>query len=461
MLTSLRAKPLPHQRKGIAFLEDHDGRAILADDMGLGKTLQVLWTIKRNPDWTPAVIVCPAAVKFNWEAEAIFHVGLTVSICQGRQPPKFKATDPFLHSDIIICNYDILKDWLPYLKRLKPQLMVLDECQNTGSTKSKKTKAVLALSRCVPRVIGLSGTLFYNRPAELWPALCAIWPNEFPSFFSFAQLYCAPRWTFRGWVYNGASRLDELHKRLTNLGMLRRRKSEELKDLPDKIRQVVPCRLSDYQEYKLAKADFMLWVKKTMPHKMRKLQKVEKMAKVGYLLRLCARLKIKAVVDWANSFLEQNPDEKLILFAIHDKAIDVLKRRINAKAIVINGSVTGRDRKLAIDQFQTDPSIRVCLGQLRAAGVGITLTAASTVGVVELWWNPGLHKQAEDRPYRIGQKNKVNIYYFVAIGTLEEKLCSLIQSRQKSITAIMDGGVPDDDLDLMEELTKALEKENE
>jgi SWI/SNF-related matrix-associated actin-dependent regulator 1 of chromatin subfamily A len=162
-------------------------------------------------------------------------------------------------------------------------------------------------------------------------------------------------------------------------------------------------------------------------------------------------------VDWINQFLEDS-DEKLVVFAVHRGAIEVLKKRCKAKSVVMSGAVTGRKRDAAVKQFQTDKKTRLLIGNIRAAGVGITLTAASTVVFVELDWRPGDHTQAEDRCHRLTQRMPVQIFYLIAKDTIEVEWCRLIQKKQETLSAVLDGEKTGKDLPLFDELMKRMRK---
>ena len=452
-----RIIPFPYQKEGVRMIEKFNGRILLADSMGLGKTLQSLWSLKRNAEWLPALIVTPASVKYQWEYESNHHTGMRASICEGQKPPRFNRQNFSLQSPLTIINYDILTYWISYLKKLNFKTIIFDESQMLGNPKTKRTKAAKSIAKNIPHIMCLSGTPFENNLEQLFSTLNILWPKEFNSFWSFAQKHCNPKWTPWGWNFSGSSNLPELNKRLKSLGMIRRLKEDVLKDLPPKVRRIYPCELSNPDEYREASTNFMGWLKKNMAHKIRSASKSEKLVQVGYLLRLAAKLKIRSVVDWANRFLEDT-DEKLIMFTVHQKAIGVLKRRINAQSVIVDGTITGRNRKIAVDQFQNDPKTRLFIGNIEAAGKGINLTAASTVGFTEISWRPGSHIQAEDRPHRIGQTETVWINYLIAGETLEEDLCKLLQKKQEVISAVLDGGPTPQDLNLYDELLKVLEE---
>lgn len=450
-------KPMPHQIKGILLLEKVGGNTLLADDMGLGKTLQTLGYLYRNPDAFPAVIVCPAAVKFNWEHESLLFFGMRASVCEGMTPPIFNRNSFATHPPITIVNYDILGKWEEYLCQVGFKTLILDECQMISNTASKRTKVTRRMSQHAERVLALSGTPLSMRVVDLWSVLNMIWPDEFPSIFAFSERYSYKKMTPWGVEYFGSKNLKELNTKLLELGMIRRKK--DILKLPPKTYKITLIKMDNPSEYKFAEKDFLGWIQRTSPHKLRSVRKVEKMAKVGYLLRLCAKKKLKAIVSKVNKFLTDNPNKKLVLMGIHQKALRVLEKRIHFPHVTIDGHVAGRKRQTAIDQFQHDPKIRLAICNMLAAGVGITLTAAHHLWFFEMWHNPAAHNQAADRVCRIGQHHPVTIEYLIAEGTLEEKLCRILQERQKVVSATMDGVECTDDnaeFNIYDELLDAL-----
>jgi len=230
-----------------------------------------------------------------------------------------------------------------------------------------------------------------------------------------------------------------------------------MQELPDKIRKVIPISLSSYEEYRKAQEDFSNWLRRQDAAKAEKAGQAEALVKMGYLLRLVARLKLPYTVKWINEFL-QDTDEKLVVFAVHRKMIAALERRCKSKSVVIDGSVIGRKRSYRVDQFQRDKSTRLLIGNIKAAGIRITLTAASVSAFAELSWVPGEHTQAEDRLHRISQKDTVWANYLIARNTIEEKLCRVIQRKQEIVSTTLDGSRVIGDLDVFNILMKELKK---
>jgi len=441
-------KTLPFQKDCVREIEGFGGRALLAADMGLGKTLMTLHYLRRNPDALPAVVVCPASVKYFWEQEALNIGKIRVSVLEGQTPGgNGRCLTP---PRLAIVNYDILRFWLDWLRRLKPRTVILDEIQYTAN-RTKRTAAARSLCRGVPHVIGLSGTPLVNRPMELFNGLKMIRPNVFRSRWSFGHSYCNPKWTPWGYDFKGASNTEELHGLLTETCMIRRRKADVLPELPGKVRRVVPLPMRNEDEYRKADLDFVGWLRRRDSAKANRASRAEALVKAGYLLRLTARLKLKYVVEWVNRFLSSESGEKLILFAIHRKMIEALHRRCAGRSVVIDGSVTGRRRKATVDRFRRDNRVRLLIGNIKAAGVGLDgLQVASNAAFCELPWQPGAVTQAEGRPHRIGTVRTVWIYYLVAHGTIEERLCEILQRKQETLSATLDGGSVEGDLDVFD-----------
>lgn len=446
--------PYTYQIKGVRKLHQFGGRGLCADEMGLGKSFQALLYALRHPEARPVIVVCPASLKWNWEREALVHVGMRAEVLEGTRPPKEGIVTPH---NLIVINYDILRFWLPYLIGLEPKLVIIDESQMLGSRTSKRTKSVKTLCYGIPHVLALSGTPLTNRPAELWPTLNILRPDLFPSFFPFAMRHAGARRAPWGWEFKGASHLSELHDKLKQTLMIRRLKKDVLKDLPSKRRCIVPLPLSDPAEYERAVKDFLGWLADRNPVKLQSAEKAQQLTKLGYLKWLAGMLKLPAVMEWVDNFFAET-DEKLVLFAIHKAVITQLHDRYKKLCVVVDGSVVGKKRQLAVDQFQRDKKTRLFIGNVQAAGKGLTLTKASTVALAEIGWTPGEHTQAEDRAHRIGTVKKVTAYYLVSKGTIEEKLLEILQAKQKVLNKTLDGGKNGTDFDLYNQLTIAIKE---
>lgn len=493
----MTTKLYPYQEEGVRLIEKFGGHALLADEMGLGKTIQVLIYLKRHPEIRPAIIVCPASVKYVWADQALQHCGLRTSVCNGQRPPR--QGELFQPNGIFVINYDILLYWSRYLRNLYPRMVVLDEVhyiksrsggkhqiqrvngtrllcsplrhvplqnlipqehlksrglrnddwvtfddkddyKSSGIISSVNDAGVATVKTIIPHLMGLSGTPLTNRPEELWTTLNLIWPQYFPAFTPYAWEFCEPEMTPYGWKYSGAANLDVLHKRLKRIGMIRRLKRDVLKDLPTKRRIVVPLDIDNRTEYNKALNDFLNWLYSKDAAKAKRAKKAERLVQMAYLRRLAAEGKIKAVQDWIDSFLEE-ADDKLVVGALHHSVIDSLHRHYRKISVTFTGKTPTKKRRAALLEFRKDNTKRIIFGQIKAIGTGVDglQEASYTSAVIELPWDPGTMSQFDDRIHRIGQKKNVTIYYLVARDTIEEKLCHIIQDKQDILTRTLDG----------------------
>jgi len=430
----LKKKLYPFQKKGVAFIEAKDGRTLIGDEMGLGKTVQALAWLQLHPEKRPVVIVVPASLKLNWarETEAWTTNAGVVQILSGTTPHRIIGTT-------IIINYDILTNWVPALLKRKPQVLIIDEVHYVKSNSAKRTKAVKKLGKAIPHVIALSGTPIVNRPIEIFNAVKLIDSTVLPDLWSYARRYCGAKHNGYGWDFSGATNTEELHYKLTNTLMIRRKKVDVLPDLPEKVRSFIPMELDNEDEYYAAERDFISFVKaKKGKAAAEKASSAQALVEIEGLKQLAVRGKLKQTIAWIKDFL--NVEDKLVLFAVHRFVIDALMDEFAGIAVKVDGSVTGINRQKAVDEFQTNKDVKLFIGN-KAAEEGITLTASSNVVHLEYPWSPSSIDQRNDRCHRIGQKNSVNIYYLLAENTIEEKLVKLIDSKRKVLDAVLDGKV--------------------
>jgi len=456
---TLKTKPFRYQEKGVNKYHKLDGRILNADEMGLGKTLQSLIYADEVPDCRPIIVVCPAHLKYNWEREAMMHINMRAEVLESQTPHQKIPRNP---APMYIINYDILRYWVRWLRSLNPQIVMIDECQFIQNRAAKRTKATRRLCKGVPKVIAMSGTPLTTRPAELWPTLNIIRPDLFPEFFTYAHRYCGPKKQRWGWEFKGATRLNELHEIMKRECMLRRKKKDVLKQLPKHSNHVelLPLSKAKYKEYQFALKDFIGWLKTRVTDKgrIKRASRVEALAKIGYVSRLVSELKMDSAIHWIKTTLD-NIDGKLIVFARHKKIIAMLEEAFPAITVKIDGSVTGRKRQIAIDQFTHNSKKRMMIGQLLAASTGWNGTVANTCVFIELGDRPADHTQASARTDRIGQTKRSRSYYLIAKGTLEEKKCSALQKRQGILDKALDGSTQLGGVDIHDLLIQELLKE--
>jgi SWI/SNF-related matrix-associated actin-dependent regulator 1 of chromatin subfamily A len=418
-----------------------------------GKTIQAVTWLKKKSTALPAIIVCPASVKSGWEEAFKSLAGIHPMLLEGETPQHASLRS----TDVIIVNYDIVEYRLDELMRFNPATLVLDEAQNCTNRFTHRTKACKILSRQCRYMLALSGTPMTNRPAELWPVLNMLFPKDFNSFWSFGQRYCSPKLTPWGWQFKGATNIKELNAILRDKYMIRRRKSEVMHEMPQKIRNIVHIKLQSPEEYAFAERDYIGWLRRNERHKVKKAKKAMKVSRFSFLRRFAARQKLRGVVRWINHWLAQNPTKKLVVFGWHTKMITAIARRIDVKSVVIVGNVPQHERKKLLKQFREDDKTRVLIGNMGAVGTGLDgMQIASDAAIVELDLRPGVVLQVEDRLHRIGQESLTNIYYLLGEGTIEIPLCELLQKKQEVISSTLDGGKQLGDFDLFDELMSIL-----
>jgi SWI/SNF-related matrix-associated actin-dependent regulator of chromatin subfamily A-like protein 1 len=328
--------------------------------------------------------------------------------------------------------------WVEELRKQQPQVLVLDEIHYIKSNSAQRTKATKKLAKGIPYIIGLGGTFIVNRPIEGYNALKLISPSLFPDYWAYAREYCNATYNGFGWNFNGASNVEELHRILTSTVMIRRLKKDVLQDLPDKIYSFVPMELDNEKEYEDAERDFIAFVRAEKGKAAaERASNAIAFAKTEGLRQLAVKGKLKHAIAWIRDFLEE--DNKLVVFASHKFVIEALMTEFADIAVKIDGTTSMTGRQMAVEDFQHKKHVRLFIGNIKAAGVGITLTAASNVAFLELPWTPGDLVQAQDRCHRIGQKECVNIHYLLARDTIEEKIARVIDRKQVVLDAILDG----------------------
>jgi SWI/SNF-related matrix-associated actin-dependent regulator 1 of chromatin subfamily A len=325
------------------------------------------------------------------------------------------------------------------LRKVKPKVLITDECHYYKSNPAQRTKAIKLLAKGIPYMIALSGTPVLNRPIEIYNAWKLIDPSTCPEWNLFTERYCNRRNTGFGWDISGHSHTDELNRILMETIMIRRLKADVLPDLPSKVFSFVPVQLNNEDIYRAAEADFIAFVQETKGKEAaRRASNAKAFAEIEGLKQLCMNGKLEQSIAWIKNFLEVT-EEKLVVFAVHRFVIDALMNEFKNIAVKIDGSVKISDRQKAVEDFQKNDNIRLFIGNIKAAGVGITLTASSKVAFLELPWTPGELVQAEDRVHRIGQKESVTIYYLLASDTIEEKIAHLLDSKKQVLDSVLDG----------------------
>ena len=438
---------LPFQEEGVRMLgpKGFRGAALLADDMGLGKTVQVAKFIERYlKDW-PVVVVCPASIKYQWQEELATHAGIDSDVLESTKVPEDYR---FVRKPAYVVNYDILHHWLFKLVRLRPGLVVLDECQRIKNPVTVGFKACKTLCGPAPNVIATTGTPVENRPMDVWAALHLVRPDRFPNYYQFGAKYSNRVMKFGRWQYEGSKNEMRLNRTLLKTCMIRRRKEDVLTDLPPKIRSIVPVKLFRMGTYRKLRDKYRSWFREIGGRITTSRQRAMQMTLQGELIRTAAVLKLPSVIDWVEDFLADT-DRKLIVFGIHKKVLLPLYEKFAGQAVLVTGDTPTPKRKGLFDRFNTDPRTRLVFGNLLAAGAGWSAKPSarcSDVLMAEIWWVPAKHTQGEDRARGVNRGMEgvsTHVHYMVAKDTIEERLCQVNQEKQRIADAIVDG-IPDD-----------------
>ncbi|NXB18664.1 SMAL1 protein, partial [Rhagologus leucostigma] len=415
---------MPFQREGVNFAISRNGRLLLADDMGLGKTIQAICIAAYYQQEWPLLVVTPSSVRFTW-AEA-FHRWLP-SLSPGSTNVIVSGKDNLTGSLINIISFDLLSRMDKQLKSTF-QVVIVDESHFLKNTKTARCQAAMPLLKAAKRVILLSGTPAMSRPAELYTQIAAVQPTFFPQFHSFGLRYCDARKMPWGWDYSGSSNLTELKILLEESIMIRRLKSDVLSQLPAKQRKMVVVAPEGIS----AKTKAALAAEAKKMAKGYKSKQQEKEALLVFFSRT-AEAKIRSVVEYILELLESG-NNKFLVFAHHKIMLDAVAAELKKKHVEhirIDGSTSSAERQSLCQKFQFSEKQAVAVLSLTAANMGLTLSAADLVVFAELFWNPGILIQAEDRAHRIGQTSSVNVHYLVAKGTADDYLWPMIQEKIK------------------------------
>jgi len=433
---------LPYQRGGIAFARGKEG-VLIADEMGLGKTIQAIGILNDEPVRT-VLVICPASIKDNWarEMDKWLNYYLPIHVVE-------KAKHPLpAKMGVLIVNYDIVAKMRPALDRYEWDALICDESHWMKTPTAKRTQAVLGRGGvggiAAKRRIFLTGTPAESRPAELFTVCNALDPVGFPSWMDYAFKYCGAYVGKYGLEARGATHVGELQARLRQGFMVRRKKADVLKDLPDKIRVRVtlPCdaklratvdaELAGYQRERATIE--ALKAQGADPADVQKATNAAN-AKMAELRKATSAGKMPMALEFIKNAAAQ---EKVVVFAKHHAVLDVLIKEFGERAVVITGKTPTHLRQHLVDKFQSDDGVDVFIGQINAAGVGLTLTASSHVIFVEYDWRPGVIQQAEDRCHRIGQKDSVTCSYLVIEKSLDDVMLSSINRKKDTLHDTLD-----------------------
>jgi SWI/SNF-related matrix-associated actin-dependent regulator of chromatin subfamily A-like protein 1 len=478
-LEKLPRKPFPFQEKGIAY-NLLNKRTIIGDQPGLGKTLQAILTVTLAQSF-PCLVICPSTLKLNWQKEWMEVAGKKAMLLTDRVKKTWHQYYNVGMIDIFIVNYESLKKYFvaginkPEGAALRLnniifndtiqlfKSVIIDESHKCKDGSTQQSKFCMGIARGKEYILELTGTPVVNKPKDLIAQLHILGRlgevvSHIPAnpkkkdggYTRFINRYCGGG--------NDATNLQELNFRLSITCFYRREKTEVLKDLPPKMRQVVLCEISNRTEYTKAETQFVEYLKEVKgctDAEIRKKLRGQFMVQMGILKQISARGKMNEVKDYVDEIIESG--EKIILFCHHKVIVNGAANVKGLKELYPHAvSITGDDdmeaRNNAVKKFQNDPKTNVIICSIKAAGVGLTLTASSRVAFIEFPWTFADCEQCEDRAHRIGQLDSVQCAYFLGENTIDRYCYYDIIQKKKGIARTITGASDDVQEEIIDEL---------
>lgn len=448
VLAKFGKKLYQHQESGVKFLLGRNG-CILGDDMGLGKSIQSIIAALESGA-KKILVVCPASAKINWEREINVFCDDTF-IIEGKNWGAAKFT---------IINFDILKNYHTldngrriegepepiinrHLVNEKFDLCIIDEAHYLKDNKSIRGEIMVEL--CVKHKINkvwlLTGTPVANRPMDYFNLLKIIKVPLADNWKYYAVRYCDGKKFFRTlkngqkrqiWLTDGASNLEELAIKTKNF-FLRRLKTE-MADMPDKVVSPMYHKLTPkgWKQYE------MLWdnyLEKRRLEGKRSGNLQKDLVELILLRQFIAMQAIPETIELVENAISMG--RKVIIFTSFTEELEALEAHFGKLCVKHNGPMTAKQKQKSVDDFQQNDKVKVFIGNIKSAGVAITLTEATVVVFNSFDWVPGNNEQAEDRAYRIGQKNDVTVYYQLFLDTISTRMWNMLNSKKEIISTIM------------------------
>ena len=453
---NLLIEPYEYQREGIAYALDKK-RCILGDEQGLGKTIEAIGVLTATRAF-PALVVCPASLKINWQRELKKFGGINSVILDDRNRATWQRfwqvrdrnNRPM--AEVFIVNYESLRKF--FVQRIRREgrftlksvdfdprkdmfrTLIIDESHKCKNSSTQQSKFVQGIAQGKEYVLELTGTPVVNNNIDLIQQLNIMNRMEdFGGYTKFMARYCAGE--------HKSSHLKELNYLLRKNCFVRRLKKDVLTQLPDKTRSYLNVDINNMKEYKEAERDIIKYLVKYQDADDEKIQRTIRgaiMVKMGLLKQISARGKVKGAVDIIHNVIDGDNGQKLIVFCYLKEVVQALKAEFR-QAVTVTGEDSPAQKQYAVDRFQNDESVRLIILNYKSGGVGLTLTAASNVLFVEQPWTYSECCQAEDRAHRNGQKNAVNCVYILGNDTIDEYMYQLIQTKK----GISDGVTGTDD----------------
>lgn len=462
----------PYQKEGVEKALNMTTNILLADEMGLGKTPQACVYLKYKEHSLPALVICPASLKQNWQNELKKWANIDSYIIEGKQS-QYYSKEFLKKYPVFIVNYDILGfedkkereaenlrlkrakaqgfktrkkrlsvyGWCDEFIKLGFRTIIADEVQYIAETDTMRSRAVKKIcdNLTTSKKLFISGTPYETKTSQFFSTLNILDRKNFPSKYRFLFRYCNPIKTFFGWKFDGLSNASELNALVSKI-MIRRYKKDVLNQLPPKIRSVIPLTVSASDRAKYDDID------KQFEHDIMTGKKSHKdlIGHLSHLKQGAYEAKQKAVISWIKEYLELT-DKKLVVFIYHHSSYNSLMNEFSSISVGLTGETPVKDRQKIVDKFQTDKKIRLFIGQIKASGVGLTLTEAPATCFVEFGQSWVQHEQAEDRVHRIGQTaDSVMAYYLILNNSIETDIMSALNDKNKNIKRVLNNKEADD-----------------
>jgi len=437
----------PYQRAAVEFCSKRKS-SLIADETGTGKTAEAIGLINYL-DIDSGIIICPSYIKLHWkrELEKWLHKKFRIVCVSG------KSIFDITFFNFVILNYDIVCSWLDELSKRKWPILICDESHCLKNGKAKRSKCVMKLAKRCDKKILLTGTPILNRPVELFNQLKILGHDLGKNYWKFVHRYCNAYQDKWGLKVDGSSHLDELSEIMYRDVIIRRLKSQVLKDLPEKVRQVIELDGDKYSAFVKQndeiragyvkekrmlkrKAKKSMYIKnlddyKELGNKLRSLE-IRYMNEISVIRHKTALAKVDDVVEHVSELLGQG--QKIVVFAHHRDVVDKITEDLHLytnTVLKITGATSMEDRDKIVREFQKNEFIRVFVGSIHATGMGISLTAANVVVFAELDWTPSRITQCEDRLWRIHQKKSVLVQHLIVDGSIDAKMVKIMIRKQE------------------------------
>ena len=440
---NMLVEPYEYQKEGIAYALQKK-RCIMGDEPGLGKTAQAIGVLTISKAF-PALVICPASLKVNWQRELKKFGGLNAVILNDDNRSTWqrfwdlKRQDGRPCAEVFITNYESLRKFFVTKVRrdgrftLKSvdfderislfRTVIIDESHKCKTSSTQQSKFVQGIAMGKEYVLELTGTPVVNNNIDLVQQLTIMNRlGDFGGYSKFMARYCAGE--------RKSSHLKELNYLLRKNCFFRRLKKDVLTQLPDKTRSYLVMDIDNRKEYRDAERDIIDYLVKYKDADDEKIQKTIRgaiMVKMGILKQISAKGKVQGAIDIIHNTIDGG--QKLIVFCFLKEVVAALKREFR-DAVTVTGDDNDKEKQWAVDRFQGDDNCRLIILNYRSGGTGLTLTAASNVLFVEFPWTYADCCQAEDRSHRNGQKNAVNCVYLLGKDPIDEYMYNLIQSKK-------------------------------